>query len=125
MKETRIIGPLVTQLGHRNSNVGTEAAIALGKFVCPDNFNCVENSRRLSTLMGFPRLMNLLKANGRDQVHELVLLCYLALNIDKDKGLEHARVLNVLEGCPLVLPRHPELRELFAMAIHHLTSISS
>ncbi|CAL5372735.1 unnamed protein product [Camellia sinensis] len=122
MKETRIIGPLVTQLGHRNSNVGTEAAIALGKFVCPDNFNRVENSKAIINSDGIPKLMNLLKANGRDQVHELVLLCYLALNIDKDKGLEHARVLNVLEGAARsVLPRHPELRELFAMAIHHLT----
>ncbi|KAL7228347.1 hypothetical protein ACSBR2_007129 [Camellia fascicularis] len=76
MKETRIIGPLITLLGHGNSNVGTEAAIALGKFVCQDHFNRVENAKAIINSDGIPRLMNLLKANGRDQVREPVLLCY-------------------------------------------------
>ncbi|KAF5933051.1 hypothetical protein HYC85_029222 [Camellia sinensis] len=121
-KESRIIGPLVTQLGHRNADVATEAAIALCKFVSPDNFNCVEHSKAIVDFNGVPRLMNLLRANGRDQVHELVLLCYLALHVGNSKALEQARVLNVLEGAARsVVAQHPDLRELFVKAVNHLS----
>ncbi|KAL6997117.1 hypothetical protein U1Q18_007239 [Sarracenia purpurea var. burkii] len=122
-KESRIIGPLVTQLGHKYTDVGTEAAIALGKFACPDNFNCVEHSKAIIEFGGVPRLMNLLRIiNGRDQVYELVLLCYLALHVGNSKALEQARVLNVLEDAfRSVVAQRPDLRELFANAVHHLT----
>ena len=46
-RETRIISPLVLQLGDKNVDVATEAAIALGKFVCPKNFNCLEHYFRV------------------------------------------------------------------------------
>ncbi|KAA8542258.1 hypothetical protein F0562_023606 [Nyssa sinensis] len=120
-KETRIIGPLVAQLGHRSTDVTTEAAIALGKFVSPDNFNCVEHSKAIIEFEGVPRLMNLLKTNDRGQVHELVLLCYLSLHVGNSKALEQARALTVLEGkARFVLAQYPDLRDLFAKAIHHL-----
>ncbi|KAL0408572.1 UNVERIFIED_CONTAM: hypothetical protein Sradi_1791600 [Sesamum radiatum] len=37
-RETRVVGPLVEVLGHRNQDVAVEAAVALGKFACPDKF---------------------------------------------------------------------------------------
>ncbi|KAK2989737.1 hypothetical protein RJ640_030230 [Escallonia rubra] len=121
-KETRIIGPLVAQLGHRNADVATEAAIALGKFVCPENFNRVEHSKTILEFDGVPLLIKLLRSNDRSQKHELVLLCYLALNVGNSKALEQARALNIIEGAARsVVAQHPDLRELFARAIHHLT----
>ncbi|CAK9142246.1 unnamed protein product [Ilex paraguariensis] len=121
-KETRIIGPLVAQLGHRNADVATEAAIALGKFVNPDNFNCLEHSKAIIEFDGVPKLMKLLRSNDRGQVPELVLLCFLAIHVGNSKALEQARALNVLEGAARHTPaQSPDLRELFAKAIHHLT----
>ncbi|XP_052182526.1 uncharacterized protein LOC127795111 [Diospyros lotus] len=121
-KETRIVNPLVTQLGHRNADVASEAAIALAKFVSPDNFNCVEHSKAIVEFDGVPQLMNLLKTNSRDQVNGLKLLCYLALNVGNSKALEQARALNVIEGTARsVGAQHPDSRELFARAVHHLT----
>ncbi|GAV62231.1 Arm domain-containing protein [Cephalotus follicularis] len=121
-KETRIIGPLVAQLGSKNVDVATEAAIALGKFVCPDNFNCSEHSKAIFEFEGVPPLMRLLRVNEGAQIHGLVLLCYLALNGGNSKALEQARALNALEGAARhVLVQHPDLRDLFARAIHHLT----
>ncbi|KAK2989234.1 hypothetical protein RJ640_029532 [Escallonia rubra] len=121
-KETRIIGPLVAQLGHRNAEVATEAVIALGKFVSPESFNRVEHSKTILEFDGVPRLIKLLRSNDRSQTHELVLLCYLALNVGNIKALEQARALNIIEGAARsVVAQHPELRELFARATHHLT----
>lgn len=121
-KETRIIGPLVAQLGHKSADVATEATIALGKFVYPDNFNCVEHSKSIIEFNGVPRLISLLKSNDKGQVHELVLLCYLALHVGNSPALEQARALNVIEGAARsVVTQNPDLRELFAKAIHQLT----
>ncbi|KAG6736222.1 hypothetical protein POTOM_061050 [Populus tomentosa] len=58
----------------RNVDITIEAAMTLGKFACPENFNCSEHSKGL------------------------VLLCYLALNTGNRKALEQARTLNALEG---------------------------
>lgn len=121
-KETRIIGPLAAKLEHRNGDVTTEAAIALGKFVCPDNFNCVEHSKSIIEFGGVPRLMTLLKGNDRGQVHELKLLCYLALHVGNSKALEQARALSFIEGATRsVVAQYPEMKELFAKAMHSLT----
>ncbi|XAR50226.1 hypothetical protein NMG60_11004494 [Bertholletia excelsa] len=121
-KETRIISPLVTQLEHRNADVATEAVIALTKFASPDNFNCVDHSKAIIICDGVPRLVNVIRTNSRDQVHGLVLLCYLALNVGNSKALEQARALNVIEGTARsILAQYPEQRELFAKTIHHLT----
>ncbi|KAL1810355.1 hypothetical protein DCAR_0730044 [Daucus carota subsp. sativus] len=121
-KETRILGPLVTQLGHKSVDVATEAAIALCKFVAQDNFNCVEHSKAIIEANGVPRLMNLLKSNDRSQKHEFILLCCLAIHVSNSPALEQARALSVIEGAARsMLAHHPELRELFAKAVDHLT----
>ncbi|XP_059442535.1 uncharacterized protein LOC132174850 [Corylus avellana] len=121
-RESRIIGPLVVQLGSKNVDVAMETAVALGKFVCPENFNRVEHSKAIVEFEGVPPLMKLLRANERAQVPGLVLLCYLALQVGNSKALEQARALNALEGAARsVVAQNPSLRELFAEAIHHLT----
>lgn len=120
-KDTRIVEHIVAKLGHRNTDVAVEACIALGKFACPDNFNCVEHSKAIVEFDGVPKLMNLLRYD-RTQLHELLLLCYLALHVGNSKALEQARALSILEGAARhVVAQHPDLRELFAKAIHHLT----
>ncbi|XP_050225806.1 uncharacterized protein LOC126675241 [Mercurialis annua] len=121
-KETRIVSSLVDQLGNRNVEVATESAIALGKFVCPENFNCGQHSKAIIEFNGVPCLIKLIR-NGGDpaKMQGLVLLCYLSLNVGNSKALEEARALNVLEGAARpVIAQYPELRELFASAIHHL-----
>lgn len=121
-KETRILGPLVTQLGHKSADVATEAAIALGKFVDPENFNCVEHSKAIIESNGVPRIINLLKSNDRPRKHEFVLLCCLAKHVGNSPALEQARALSVIEGAARsMLAHHPELRELYGKAVEHLT----
>ncbi|KAJ4712403.1 Armadillo [Melia azedarach] len=121
-KERRMIGPLVALLSNRNVDVAIEAAIALGKFVSPDNFNRSEHSKAIIEFDGVPPLMRLLKINDRAQMHGLVFLCYLALSASNSKALEQARALTALEeAARSVVPQHPDLRDLFAKAIYHLT----
>ncbi|KAJ9163788.1 hypothetical protein P3X46_023420 [Hevea brasiliensis] len=121
-RETRIIAPLVAQLGNRNVDVATEVAISLGKFVSPDNFNCSQHSKAIIEFDGVQPLMKLIRNGDRARMHGLVLLCYLALNSGNSKALEQVRALNALEGAARpVIAQHPELRDLLAKAIHHLT----
>lgn len=121
-RETRVIGPLVTQLGNRDLNVATEAAIALGKFACPDNFLHTEHSKTILEHNGLPRLLGLLRGGEQSQLHGLILLCYLALHGGNGNASEQAKVLTVLEGADrTVLVQHPELKELVAKAVYHLT----
>ncbi|CAA2969544.1 uncharacterized protein LOC111408457 [Olea europaea var. sylvestris] len=127
-KETRIIEPLVSLVGHRNPEVATEAAKALGKFVRDDNFNRKEHSKAIVEFNGIPKLMNLLRTSDRGQLHlhELILLCNLAINVSNNKSLEQERALSVLEKAARhVVLQHPELRELFSKAIHQLTLYQS
>lgn len=121
-KVPQVLGPLVAQLGNRDVDVASEAAIALGKFVSPDNYNCVDHSKAILELEGVPKLMSLLQINDRQQVHGLRLLCYLALNVGNSKVLEQERALNTLERFSRpVQTQYPDLKDLFANAIHHLT----
>lgn len=121
-KVPHVLGPLVAQLGNMDVDVAIEAAIALGKFACPDNYNCVDHSKAILELDGVPKLRSLLQKNDRAQMHSLVLLCYLALNVGNSKVLEQERALSTLEThARPVLAQHPDLKDLFAKAIHHLT----
>ncbi|KAL6174934.1 hypothetical protein ACLB2K_051579 [Fragaria x ananassa] len=125
-RETRIVGPLVARLGNENVDVATEATIALGKFVCLENFNRVEHSKTIIEFDGVPSLMRLLKATDRinevAHMHCLVLLCYLALHVGNSKALEQAQVLSTLEGgARSAVAQNPDLKELFSRAIHHLS----
>lgn len=120
-RETRVISPLVKQLSHQNPDVGTESAIALGKFACPENFLCTEHSKTIIEFDGVTPLMRLLRGNERSQYHALVLLCYLAMHAGNSEALLHARVLTALEGADKsAVGQHPELKELMVKAIYHL-----
>ncbi|KAB5525033.1 hypothetical protein DKX38_022782 [Salix brachista] len=121
-RETRIMGPLVSHLGNRNVKVATEAAVALGKFACPENLNCSEHSKAIIEFDGVPPLMKLLRSGDQPRLPGLVLLCYLALKAGNSKALEQASALNALEGTSRsVSAHHPELKDLIARAINHLT----
>lgn len=120
-RETRVIGPLVAHLSHRNQEVATEAAIALQKFASPENFLCTQHSKAIIEFNAVPPLMRLLRGNDRTQLHGLVLLCYLALHAGNSEALEQARVLTALEGADrTVVAQHPELKELVSQALYHL-----
>nr|DAD30827.1 TPA_asm: hypothetical protein HUJ06_009678 [Nelumbo nucifera] len=120
-RETRVIGPLVSQLSNRNPDVATEAAIALEKFACPENFLCAEHSKAIIDFEGVPPLMRLLRGNENAQLHGLSLLCYLALHAGNSEALERARALTILEGAArTVATQYPSLRELIPKAIYHL-----
>ncbi|GFP82641.1 hypothetical protein PHJA_000407200 [Phtheirospermum japonicum] len=122
-RETRvIIGPLVEQLSNKNLDVATEAVVSLGKFACPENFLCVEHSKRIIEFGGVIPLMRLLRGNERALLHGLVLVCYLAIHVGKSEDLERAGVLSALEGVDRgVIARHSELRELMPKAVYHLS----
>ncbi|KAK9675540.1 hypothetical protein RND81_11G013700 [Saponaria officinalis] len=120
-RETRVIGPLVEQLSCRDHEVGTEAAIALGKFVCPGNFLCQEHAKTVIESNGVIPLMRLLREGETTQIHALILLCYLAIQASNTEALEQARVLTALEGADRsTVAQNPELRELITQAIYHL-----
>lgn len=120
-KEVRIIGPLVAQLSHNNNDVAMEAAIALIKFACSENFLCIEHSKTIIEFNGVLPLMRLLRVGNKLQFHALVLLCYLAINAGDSEELEQARVLIALEGADRTAAgQNPEVKELVAKAIYHL-----
>lgn len=120
-RETRVIGPLVTQLSNKDQEVATEAAIALQKFVSPENFLCMDHSKSIIEFNGVPPLMRLLRCGDGTQLHGVVLLCYLAIHAGDNEALEQARVLTSLEGADrTVVAQHPELKELVTKAIYHL-----
>ncbi|GAB2269780.1 hypothetical protein Dimus_004699 [Dionaea muscipula] len=121
-KEARIIGTLVSQLGSSDVNVATEAAIALGKFVCPGNYNRVEHSKGIIESKGVQLLMKMLKVNGHTKLYGLVLLCHLSVNVGSSKELHDARALNAIESAArYFVAQNPDLKELFAEALHSLT----
>ncbi|KAI3882592.1 hypothetical protein MKX03_034141 [Papaver bracteatum] len=121
-RETRVIKPVVLQLGNNSLDVATEAAIALGKFACPENFLCAEHSKTIIEYGGVTPLLRLMRpGNDRAQMHGLILLCYLALNVDSGEGLERARP--ALEGAArssVLMQNCPSLRDLIPNAISHL-----
>ncbi|XP_022776146.1 ARM REPEAT PROTEIN INTERACTING WITH ABF2 [Durio zibethinus] len=120
-RETRVIGPLVTQLGNKDQEVAVEAAIALQKFASPDNFLRMDHSKSIIEFNGVPTLMRLLRGGERTQLHGVVLLCYLAINAGDNEALEQARVFTALEGADrTVVAQHPDLKELVSKAIYHL-----
>lgn len=119
-RESRVIGPLVDQLGNRNQDVATEAAIALQKFAGSENFLCTDHSKAIIEFKGVVPLLRLLRGNDQAQLHGLILLCYLALHAGNNEALEQARVLPALEGADRLVASHPELRDLVTRATYHL-----
>ncbi|KAL4193032.1 hypothetical protein AMTRI_Chr06g197350 [Amborella trichopoda] len=120
-RETFVITPLVNKLGHRNVDVATEAAIALGKFTEPCNFLCVDHSKTIIEFGGVPILIRLIKADEKAQLHGLVLLSYLAIHVAKSEALGQARALTAFElASRTVAAQHPSLKELLPKAMYQL-----
>lgn len=121
-RETKVIGLLVQQLGHWNLDVATEAAIALGKFTCRENFLRVEHSATILEFNGILPLKRLVQSNERAQLHGYMLLCYLGLHARNSKALEQGQVLDTLAKAErqTVVGQHPELKELITEAVEHL-----
>ncbi|KAL9246511.1 hypothetical protein vseg_020036 [Gypsophila vaccaria] len=120
-REIRVIGPLVEQLSCEDHEVATEAAIALGKFICSENFLCHEHAKTIIEFNAVIPLMRLLREGESTQLHALILLCHLAIQASNAEALEQARVLTALEGADRsTVAQNPQLRELIAKAIYHL-----
>ncbi|THU69860.1 hypothetical protein C4D60_Mb08t18860 [Musa balbisiana] len=120
-KETKVLSPLVLQLGHWNPEVAAEAAGALGKFTEPDNFLCVEHSKTIIEFAAVPALMRLHRSGEKAQLPLVILLSYLALHVPKSEALERAKVLGALQSVARSpLAQDPSLRELLPRAIYQL-----
>ncbi|CAL9153296.1 unnamed protein product, partial [Musa hybrid cultivar] len=120
-REARVLRPLVAQLGNQDSDVSTEAAMALGKFASPDNYLCVAHAAAILELEGVRPLMRLLRPGEKSQLPGLVLLCCLASHVPRHEALERERVLLTLESVHRrAVARHPSLKELLPRAIRQL-----
>ena len=116
-RETHIIHALVAQLSHWDHDVAIEAAIALGKFACQENYLNAEHSDSIINCGGVTPLMKLMRINEQARFHGLILLCHLAIHSGNSEGLEQARVLTILEGAHhSMMAQHPDLRELVLQA---------
>ncbi|PIA43979.1 hypothetical protein AQUCO_01800207v1 [Aquilegia coerulea] len=96
--ETRIIGPLVRLLDEREGDVTREAAIALTKFACTENYLHLDHSKAIINAGGAKHLIQLVYFGEQIvQISALVLLSYIALHVPDNEALAHAEVLTVLE----------------------------
>ncbi|XP_038975338.1 uncharacterized protein LOC103697514 [Phoenix dactylifera] len=120
-RETRVLSPLVLQLGHWNPDVAAEAARALAKFASPENFLCLEHSKTIVEFAGVPPLIRLLRSGDKEQLPGVTLLCYFALHVPKSEALERAKALNTLHSVTRTpLAQDPSLTELLPKAIDQL-----
>ncbi|CAN6819028.1 unnamed protein product [Brassica oleracea var. botrytis] len=96
--ETRIIAPLVKLLDEREAEVAMEAAVALIKFACTENFLRDNHSKAIIAAGGAKHLIQLVYFGEQMvQAPALVLLCYIALNVPDSETLAQEEVLVVLE----------------------------
>ncbi|XP_010271558.1 PREDICTED: uncharacterized protein LOC104607588 [Nelumbo nucifera] len=96
--ETRIIGPLVRLLDEREGEVSREAAIALTKFACIENYLHLDHSKAIINAGGAKHLIQLVYFGEQIvQIPALILLCYIALHVPDSEELAQAEVLTVLE----------------------------
>ncbi|CAO2183966.1 unnamed protein product [Urochloa humidicola] len=97
--ETRVIGPLVRLLDEREAEVSLEAAAALAKFACADNYLHVEHCRAIIAHGGAKHLVQHVYFGDQQgvQTAALVLVCYLAHTVPDSEELEQAEILTVLE----------------------------
>ncbi|KAF7108739.1 hypothetical protein CFC21_109146 [Triticum aestivum] len=96
--ETRIIGPLVNLLDEREADVSREAAVALTKFACTDNYLHVDHSKAIINASGAKHLVQLVYFGEQMvQVAALLLVCYIAHNVPDSEDLAQAEILTVLE----------------------------
>ncbi|XP_022751464.1 uncharacterized protein LOC111300102 [Durio zibethinus] len=96
--ETRMISPLVKLLDEREAEDSKEAAIALAKFACTDNYLHLDHSKAIISAGGAKHLVQLVYFGEQIVQHSaLVLLCYIALHVPDSEELAKAEVLTVLE----------------------------
>ncbi|XP_019172382.1 PREDICTED: uncharacterized protein LOC109167727 [Ipomoea nil] len=96
--ETRMISPLVTLLDEREAEVSKEAAIALTKFACSDNYLRLDHSKAIIGAGGAKHLVQLVYFGEQlVQSSALVLLCNIAMHVPDSEDLAQAEVLTVLE----------------------------
>lgn len=120
-RRAEVVVPIVEQLGNQNQDVAVEAAMALGKFACSDNFNCVEHTKTILEYNGVNSLLRLLRCNEIERYHVLVLLCYLALHVGDNEVSEYGRMLAALEGADHgPLTQNPVVKKLLPDAISRL-----
>lgn len=96
--ESRMIGPLVRLLDEREAEVLREAAIALTKFACTENYLRVDHSKAIISAGGAKHLIQLVYfGEEMVQIPALVLLSYIAMHVPDSEELAQAEVLGVLE----------------------------
>ncbi|KQJ99292.1 uncharacterized protein LOC100831960 [Brachypodium distachyon] len=96
--ETRIIGPLVNLLDEREADVSKEAAVALTKFACTENYLHVDHSKAIINAGGAKHLVQLVYFGEQVvQVAALLLVCLVAHNVPDSEDLAQAEILTVLE----------------------------
>ncbi|ONK59246.1 uncharacterized protein A4U43_C08F4480 [Asparagus officinalis] len=96
--ETRIIGPLVKLLDEREPIVSREAAVALTKFACTENYLHTDHSKSIISAGGSKHLVQLVYFGEQMvQIAALILLCYIAYHVPESEALAEAQVGSVLE----------------------------
>ncbi|KAB1199454.1 Vacuolar protein 8 [Morella rubra] len=96
--ETRMIAPLVPLLDEREAEISREAALALTKFACTENYLHHDHSRAIIDAGGPRHLVQLVYFGEQVvQISALPLLCYIALHVPDSEILAQAEVLTVLE----------------------------
>ncbi|KAF9682195.1 hypothetical protein SADUNF_Sadunf05G0083400 [Salix dunnii] len=96
--ETRMISPLVKLLDEREAEVSREAAIALRKFACRENYLHLDHSKAIISAGGAKHLIQLVYFGEHIvQLSALPLLCWIALHVPDSEELAQAEVLTVLE----------------------------
>ncbi|KAF5764396.1 putative armadillo-like helical protein [Helianthus annuus] len=96
--ETRIIPPLVRLLDERENEVSAQAAIALIKFACTDNYLHVNHCKAILEAKA-PKYLIQLTYFGEQmaQIPALILLCYIALHVPDSETLAQEDVHIVLQ----------------------------
>ncbi|XP_061372453.1 uncharacterized protein LOC133314923 [Gastrolobium bilobum] len=98
--ETRIVAPLVRLLDEREAQISMEAAIALNKFACSDNYLHENHCNAIIEAGGAKHLIQLVYFGEQMvQIPSLTLLCYIAMHVPKSETLAQEEVLIVLEWC--------------------------
>ncbi|MCE2055331.1 hypothetical protein HAX54_042422 [Datura stramonium] len=117
--ETRIISPLVKLLDEREPGISKEAALALTKFACSDNYLHKDHSKAIISAGGAKHLIQLVYfGEQKVQSPALLLLCYIALHVPDSEALAQAEVLTVLEWASkhAYLSQHEKVEKLLQEA---------
>nr|GMD07928.1 Armadillo repeat only 1 [Ipomoea batatas] len=96
--ETRMIAPLVALLDDREPEVTREAAIALNKFACTDNFLHVNHCKAIIQEGGTKHLVPLIYFGElMVQIPSIMLLCYMAMSVPDSEDLAKEDAFIVFE----------------------------